>query len=77
LADPDAAQRTADRFAKLPWPKILERYARKVNPLLRDELKGMSHYWVTDQAEYATDIRFTSKHALAGLFGRDRRCSCG
>jgi hypothetical protein len=70
LANPAAAQRIADRFAKLPWPKILERYARKVNPLLQDELKGMSHYWVTDQAEYATDIRFTSKHALAGLFLR-------
>jgi hypothetical protein len=70
LADPAAAQRCADRFAKLPWPKILERYARQVNPLLHDELKGMSHYWVVDQAEYATDVCFTSKHALAGLFLR-------
>lgn len=70
LADPAAAQRCADRFAKLPWPKILERYARQVNPLLQAELKGMSHYWVTDQAEYATDLCFTSKHALAGLFLR-------
>jgi hypothetical protein len=70
LGDPAAAQRSADRFAKLPWPKILEHYARQINPLLRDELKGMSHYWVVDQAEYATDIRFTSKHALAGLFLR-------
>jgi len=58
LADPAAAQRCADRFAKLPWPKILERYVRKVNPLLHAELKGMSHYWVIDQAEYATDVRF-------------------
>jgi hypothetical protein len=70
LGNPAAAQRSADRFAKLPWPKILEHYARQINPLLRDELKGMSHYWVADQAEYATDIRFTSKHALAGLFLR-------
>jgi hypothetical protein len=68
LADADAAQRMADRFVKLAWPKLLEGYVRKVNPLLQDELKGMSHYWVTDQAEYATDIRWTSKHALAGLF---------
>jgi hypothetical protein len=68
LADPAAAQRCADRFAKLPWPKILERYARQVNPLLHDELQGMSHYWVIDQAEYATDLCFTSKQALAGLF---------
>jgi hypothetical protein len=70
LADPAAAQRAADRFAKLPWPKTLERYARQVNPLLLEELKGMSHYWVVDQAEYATDLRFVSQHALAGLFLR-------
>jgi hypothetical protein len=70
LGDPAAAQRIADRFAKLPWPKILERYARLVNPLLLDELSGMSHYWVIDQAEYATDLCFVSKHALAKLFLR-------
>ena len=70
LADPKEAQRIANRFAKLPWPKILERYARRVNPLLHKELKGLSHYWVTDQAEYATDLLFVSKHALAGLFLR-------
>ena len=70
LDDPNRAQRIANRFAKLPWPKILERYARLVNPLLHQELKSMSHYWVIDQAEFATDIRFTSKHALAGLYER-------
>jgi hypothetical protein len=70
LADVAAAQRAANRFAKLPWPKILERYARQVNPLLHAELKGLSHYWVIDQAEYATDLCFASKHALAGLFER-------
>ncbi len=70
LADPAAAQRAADRFAKLPWPKILERYARRVNPLLGDELKGLSHYWVIDQAEYATDLCFSSQQALAKLFLR-------
>jgi len=70
LADPSSAQRAADRFAKLPWPKLLERYARQVNPLLLTELKGLSHYWVIDQAEYATDICFASRHALAGLFAR-------
>src|SRR6185437_9739193 len=70
LDDPATAQRIADRFAKLPWPKILERYARQVNPLLADALKGLSHYWVIDQAEYATDICFTNRSALAGLFTR-------
>ncbi len=70
LGDVEAAQRAADRFAKLPWPKILEQYARQVNPLLRADLEGLSHYWVIDQAEYATDVCFLSRHALAGLFGR-------
>ena len=70
LSDPAATQRIADRFAQLPWPKILERYARRVNPLLQEELKDLSHYWVTDQAEYATDVCFTSPSALTGLFRR-------
>jgi hypothetical protein len=71
LSDPQAAQRLANRFAKLPWPKILEKYARQVNPLLTKELKELgNHYWVTDQAEFATDLAFVSKHALAGLFQR-------
>jgi hypothetical protein len=73
LADPDQAQRFANRFAKLAWPKILEKYARTVNPLLRKELKGLpnlSHYWVIDQAEFATDLLFVSKQALAGLYLR-------
>jgi hypothetical protein len=70
LDDPVAAQRCADRFVKLRWPKILERYARQVNPLLQAELKGLSHYWVIDQAEYATDVRFADKQALAWLFAR-------
>jgi hypothetical protein len=70
LDDADETQRIANRFAKLPWPKILEKYARLVNPLLHKELKEMSHYWVIDQAEFATDLLFTSKHALGGLFAR-------
>jgi hypothetical protein len=70
LADPQQAQRIADRFAKLPWPKLLESYARRVNPLLKKELKEMSHYWVIDQAEFATDVLFVSKNALAGLYLR-------
>jgi hypothetical protein len=70
LDDPAATQRIADRFAKLAWPRLLERYARLVNPLLQDVLQDLTHYWVTDQAEFATDLRFVSKSALAGLFTR-------
>jgi hypothetical protein len=52
----DCAQKIADRFAGLGWPRILERYARYVNPLLKNLLHGYQHYWVTSQCEYSTDI---------------------
>ena len=68
LDDPDQTQRIADRFAKLNWPKILDRWARQVNPLLDEVLDGYSVQWVVDQAEYATDLLFKSRAALAGLY---------
>ena len=68
LDDRDQAQRIADRFAKLNWPKILDRWARQVNPLLRELLPDYSVHWVGDQAEYATDLLFKSRAALAGLY---------
>src|SRR3990172_7754133 len=48
------AQRLADRCVTLPWVARLDRYARQVNPLLRDVLTPMQYFWVTTQAEYAT-----------------------
>src|SRR3972149_5741662 len=47
------AQRLADRFVSLPWVARLDRYARQVNPVLRDGLTPMQDSWVTTQAEYA------------------------
>jgi hypothetical protein len=68
LDDPIQAQRLADRFARLNWSKILDRWACQVNPLLRDTLDGYPVHWVVDQAEYATDLLFKSRAALAGLY---------
>jgi hypothetical protein len=69
LDDPAAAQRLADRFAKLDWPKILDHWARQVNPLWRELFPdGERIRWVVDQAEYASDLLFTSRQALAGLY---------
>ena len=51
LEDPGRVQRLADRFAPLNWPAVLDRFAHRVNPLLRDELKGYRYYWATHQAE--------------------------
>jgi hypothetical protein len=68
LDDPAQAQRIADRFAKLDWPKILDRWAQQVNPLLAELFSGYPLHWVVDQAEYSTDLLFTSRAALAGLY---------
>ena len=55
------AQTFADRFASLDWVGRLDRWARAVNPLLPEILAPMTYYWVTAQAEYATDVVFKSR----------------
>ena len=62
------AQKQADRFAKLDWNKILDRYAHRVNPLLQEELASYRPRWVVDRAEFATDVLFKTPAALAGLY---------
>jgi hypothetical protein len=68
LDDFAKAQQQADRFPKLNWPKILNRYAHQVNPLLRKDLARYQVRWFVDQAEFATDILFKTPSALAGLY---------
>jgi hypothetical protein len=68
--DFERAQKLADGFATVHWPPLLGRYARKVNPLLGDLLAPMEYYWVTTQAEYATDVLFGSHQALEELMPR-------
>jgi len=71
LENPKAAQKLANRFADQNWPKILNRLVRQVNPLLRQPwLRPFTYYWVIDQAELSTDLIFTSREALAGLYSR-------
>jgi hypothetical protein len=70
LADFQAAQACADRLLKLNLPRLLGQLARQFNPLMQKELRGRDYYWVTDQAEYATDIVFKDAAALAGLYPR-------
>ena len=71
LDDPEATQKLADRFVDQNWPKILHRLVRQVNPLMRQPwFRSLSYYWVVDQAEFSTDLIFTSREALAGLYPR-------
>jgi hypothetical protein len=64
------AQKFADRFCSLDWPRLLNRYAKKINPLTADLLKNMPYYWVTAQSEYSTDILFKSPTHLSELYPR-------
>jgi hypothetical protein len=70
IEDLARAQKLSDRFASLNWPRLLTRYAKKVNPLLGDLLQSMSYYWVTTQSEYSTDILFKNPDHLEQLFPR-------
>lgn len=62
------AQRFADRLFGRRFLRTLDLFARRVNPLLRSLLTGLRYYWVTDQAEYASDVIFRSPADLAALY---------
>ncbi len=70
LDDPAKAQGQANRFARLDWNSILNRYAHRVNPLLRKDFARYRVRWVVDQAEFATDLVFQSPAALTGLYSK-------
>jgi len=70
IDDPPRAQRLADRFIRKNWPRILSAFARRVNPLLGNLLRGRSYYWTVEQAEFATDILFKSPAALGPLYDK-------
>lgn len=70
IADLKAAQKCADGFARLKWARLLGQLARQFNPLVGKELQWREYYWVTDQAEYATDVLFQGASGLAGLYRR-------
>lgn len=72
LDDPEQAQQLADRFAQLDWVKQLTTWAGQVNPHINKGgwLSDMDYYWVTAQAEFATDILFASRSTLRELYSR-------
>lgn len=72
LEDPQQAQQLADRFAQLNWIKLLNRWVRHVNPHVRKGgwLHNKEYYWVTEQAEYASDVVFRDRAKLKELYPR-------
>jgi hypothetical protein len=68
IARPERAQHLARGFATLDWPAILNGFALRFNPLFDSLLETMQYHWVTDQAEYATDIMFRRRADLETLY---------
>jgi hypothetical protein len=69
LDNPKQAQTLADHFAHLNWVRILDRWAKAVNPLLKQSWLGERSYrWVVDQVEFSTDLLFDSRASLQKIF---------
>jgi hypothetical protein len=66
IDDLDTAAGLCERFAHKAWPRVLNAFARRLNPILpaiRAAGYG-GYYWVLDQAEIATDVMFTTRPRL-------------
>lgn len=69
LDDPKRAQALADKFIRLDWVSILEKWSRPLLPVLKHPwFCRMNHHWTTDQFEYSVDLIFRSPERLAKLF---------
>jgi hypothetical protein len=68
IEDCKRAQSIADRFPHQRWQKIFDSFAKRINPLMDNVLKGFRYYWVIDQAEFATDVLFANRPALGALY---------
>jgi hypothetical protein len=69
IDDAARAQRLADKFPRLRWLDILNRWAKRFNPLLGKRWLGeRDYYWVIDQAEFATDLLFKDRASLGKLY---------
>lgn len=68
--DLDKASALCERFAHRGWARVLNAFARRVNPVLRDiKSAGFGgYYWVVDQAEVATDVMFKTRADLLAVW---------
>jgi len=66
IADCARAQRLADDWRIRSLHRALDRFARRYCPILRQ--LGVSYHWSIMQVEYATDILFRDRAALASVY---------
>lgn len=70
VADLKTAETLCAKLARRKWPRVLNAFARRVNPHLARirQLGFKGYYWVADQCEYATDVLFRDRADLEALF---------
>lgn len=66
IDDFNKAQMLADALDVRELHSLLDRYARKCCPVIKE--LGSSYHWSIMQIEYATDIVFRDRHVLAPLY---------
>jgi hypothetical protein len=66
IDDWDKAQALADALQPERLHKLLDRYARRLCPVL--DVFGQRYHWSLMQVEYATDLAFRSPETLAPLY---------
>jgi hypothetical protein len=70
IDDLEAASALCEHFAHRAWPRVLNAFARRMNPMLAVLAStGFGGYhWVLDQAEIATDVMFKTRPQLAEIW---------
>jgi hypothetical protein len=70
ITDLKTAEALCEKFARRKWPRVLNTFARRVNPHLATIAQAgfRGYYWVADQCEYATDVLFRDRADLEALF---------
>lgn len=70
VADWGRAQRLLDAQRRTPWPRRLDRIARRLNPMHGEMFRAfrVQYYWTTYQTEWATDVVFRRAAVLRRLY---------
>jgi hypothetical protein len=70
LENPQRTQQLADQLLRKKLPRFFDALAKRFQPLMGDLFKDFKYRWIIAQAEFATDILFRDRQALASLYPR-------
>jgi len=70
LTDVSRAQKLCDSQLRVNWEAVLATIARRTNPTHRQIFAQcpLHYYWSVEESEWATDVMFRSREALARLY---------